>query len=149
MDINEITKLAGRQKRRKRVGRGTGSGCGKTCGRGHKGCGARSGGSVRKLTEGGQMPLFRRIPKRGFNNANFRTEYHVVNVGELERVFDADAVVNAEALVATGLIRNTKLPLKVLGSGEMSKKLTVEANKFSKQAQEKITKSGGQAKLVE
>ena len=148
MDINEITKLAGRQKRRKRVGRGTGSGSGKTCGRGHKGCGARSGGNIRKLTEGGQMPLFRRIPKRGFNNANFRREYHIVNVSDLERVFDADAVVNAEALVAAGLIRNTKLPLKVLGNGEMSKKLTVEANKFSGQAQEKITKSGGQAKLV-
>lgn len=148
MQINDITKEAGAHRRRRRVGRGEASGSGKTCGRGHKGCNSRAGGGVRPLTEGGQMPLFRRIPKRGFNNANFRRAYSVVNVGRLEAAFDAGARVTPEALVAAGLIRDLELPVKVLGSGELKTKLTIVAHKFSEQARTKIAGAGGQAELV-
>ncbi|MBN1489591.1 MAG: 50S ribosomal protein L15 [Phycisphaerae bacterium] len=148
MDIAAVTKLAGRNKRRKRVGRGTGSGHGKTCGRGHKGCGARAGGGTRPLTEGGQMPLFRRLPKRGFNNANFRTDVSVVNVGQLSERFDDGAHVTKVLLKQAGLIRDAGSVVKVLGDGELGKKLNVEADRFSKSAQEKIVAAGGTATLI-
>lgn len=148
MQINEITKEAGANRRRHRVGRGEASGSGKTCGRGHKGCNSRAGGGVRRLTEGGQMPFFRRIAKRGFNNANFRRAYSVINVGRIELSFDAGARVTPEALVEAGLVRDLSLPVKVLGTGELSKKLTIVAHKFSEQAREKISKAGGQAEVL-
>jgi large subunit ribosomal protein L15 len=148
MEIAEITRLAGRHKRRKRFGRGVGSGRGKTCGRGHKGGGSRAGWKQRGLAEGGQMPLFRRIPKRGFNNYNFRTTYSVVNVGDLEERFEAGAQVTPQALVEAGLVRNLKRGVKILGDGALSKKLAVEASRFSKQAEEKIKAAGGEVKTA-
>ncbi len=143
MDLTTITKLAGAKKRRKRVGRGPGSGHGKTCGRGTKGSQARSGYRRRLLTEGGQMPLFRRLPKRGFNNATFRAEVAVVNVAELDRKFPDGARVTKEALRTAGLIERDDVLVKVLGDGSLGKKLTVEADRFSKTAREKITAAGG------
>lgn len=148
MEIAEITKLAGRHKRRRRIGRGPGSGHGKTCGRGHKGGGSRAGWKRRGMAEGGQMPIFRRLPKRGFNNANFTTRFNVVNVGDLEERFDAGAHVTAAALFDAGLIRRKKLALKVLGDGSLTKAMTVEAPKFSKQAAEKITAAGGEVRVI-
>ncbi len=150
MNLTEITKLAGSHKRRKRVGRGEASGHGKTSGRGHKGCNARAGGGVRLLTEGGQMPLFRRLPKRGFNNANFRTECEVVNLSDLEACFESGATVNRQRLIEAGLVRPNRdsKPVKILGGGSITKRLIVEANRFSKSAAEKIAQAGGQAKQV-
>ena len=148
MEIAEITRLAGRHKPRKRFGRGVGSGRGMTCGRGHKGGGSRAGWKQRGLAEGGQMPLFRRIPKRGFNNYNFRTTYSVVNVGDLEERFEAGAQVTPQALVEAGLVRNLKRGVKILGDGALSKKLAVEASRFSKQAEEKIKAAGGEVKTA-
>lgn len=144
MQISDITKLAGRHKRRKRIGRGHGSGSGKTSGRGQNGGGSRAGWKQRGMAEGGQMPLFRRLPKRGFNNYNFQTLYSVVNVGSLEERFDADTEVTPELLVEAGLVRNLRLDIKVLGDGKLTKKLNVRATKFSKQAAEKIQAAGGQ-----
>jgi large subunit ribosomal protein L15 len=148
MDIAEITKLAGRHKKRKRIGRGPGSGSGKTAGRGHKGAGSRAGWSGRGASEGGQMPLFRRLPKRGFNNAQFATRFCIVNVDELDKKFESGAHVTADALIAAGLIRNKRLGVKVLGNGNLTKKLTVDAAKFSTQAAEKIAAAGGEAKIL-
>lgn len=150
MDLSEITRQAGASKPRKRVGRGRASGKGKTCGRGHKGCLSRSGGGVRPLTEGGQMPLFRRLPKRGFNNANFRKMYELVNVGDLEARFESGATVDRESLTQAGLVRGGKkpLPIKVLGDGALTKKLTVQVDRFTKSAAEKITSAGGEAKTI-
>lgn len=144
MQITEITKLAGRHKRRKRFGRGPGSGLGKTCGRGHKGGGSRAGWKQRGMAEGGQMPLFRRLPKRGFNNYNFQTIYSVVNVGSLEERFEAGAEITPALMVEAGLVRNLRLGVKILGNGELTKKLKVCAAKFSKQAVEKIQAAGGE-----
>ncbi|MCP4251760.1 MAG: 50S ribosomal protein L15 [bacterium] len=146
MQIAEITKLAGARKRRRRIGRGRGSGSGKTSGRGHGGGGSRAGWKQRGFAEGGQMPLFRRIPKRGFNNANFRTAYSVVNVGDLDERFEDGANVTPAALVEVGLVRNLKLGVKILGDGVISKKLNVRADRFSKQAAEKIRSAGGEAR---
>ena len=143
MMIHEITEKVGRHKLRKRIGRGHGSGHGKTSGRGHKGAGSRAGSKKRAYFEGGQMSFVRRIPKRGFTNADFRTEYHIVNVKSLEERFDAGATVNAETLVAAKLIRDTKLPVKILGEGDLSKKLDVTAAKFSAGAKKKIEDAGG------
>ncbi len=148
MMISDVLSRAGRNKRRKRIGRGIGSGHGKTSGRGSKGLGARAGGSTRLLTEGGQMPLFRRLPKRGFNNAQFRTVYQVVNVGTLDERFESNAKVTPGALATAGLIADAKKPVKILGTGDISKKLDIEATRFSKSASEKITKAGGQARQV-
>jgi len=145
MNITEITKIAGGHKRRRRVGRGNGSGSGKTCGRGHKGFGQRSGSKTRGQSEGGQMPTFRRLPKRGFNNANFTTRYSVVNVAALEERFDSDANITPQALVEAGLVRNLRLPVKVLGNGDLKKKLNVNVAKFSDSARQKIEAAGGQA----
>lgn len=145
---NEITSIAGAHKRPKRIGRGKGSGHGKTSGRGHKGCGQRAGGSVRATYEGGQMPLFRRIPKRGFSNFNFARRYEIVNVSQLERSFDDGSTINAEMLVSAGLVDNLKSKIKILGDGQLTKKLEVTAQKFSKSAEQKIAGCGGTAKVV-
>ena len=143
----EITSVAGRHKRRRRVGRGTGTGRGKTCGRGHKGSGSRAGATSLSLYEGGQMPLFRRLPKRGFNNFKFETKYKIVNVSQLER-FNEGADVGIEQLSDAGLIDSLKNKVKILGDGELTKSLQVTAHKFSKTAEQKIIASGGTAKIV-
>ncbi len=143
MKLEEVMQQAGKAKRRKRVGRGIGSGMGKTSGRGHKGYGSRAGSTSLFGYEGGQTPTLSRIPKRGFNNANFRTVYQTVNVSSLEQRFEADQRVDAEALAAARLIQDAGKPVKVLGNGELKKKLTVVAAKFSKSAAEKITQAGG------
>jgi len=148
MNITDITKLAGKDRRSKRVGRGEGSGSGKTSGRGDKGGGSRAGWSQRGLQEGGQMPTFRRIPKRGFNNFLFRTQYALVNVSSLEEKFESGAHVTSESLRDVGLVRKARLPIKILGNGELKKKLKVDAAKFSKTAEEKIKAAGGEVKVV-
>jgi len=149
MMISEVLSEATRNKRRKRVGRGTGSGRGKTAGRGHKGMGQHSSDRTTKLREGGQMPLFRRIPKRGFSNAQFRTVYQVVNVATLQERFEDGTHVTPRALEEAGLIHDAARPVKILGTGEVSKKLQVEATRFSASASRKITEAGGQAKTAE
>jgi len=143
----EITSIAGKHKSRRRVGRGSGSGHGKTCGRGHKGAGSRAGSRAVSLFEGGQMPLFRRLPKRGFSNYKFATHYEIVNISQLER-FEDGALVGAEQLSNVGLIDSLKSRVKILGKGELTKRLEVTANKFSKSAEQKIVASGGTAKVV-
>lgn len=143
MMIHEVTVKVGAHKKRKRVGRGPGSGLGKTCGRGHKGAGSRAGYSKKAGHEGGQMAFFRRIPKRGFTNSQFRTDYAIVNIKALDARFDDGAEVNPDMLVKAGLIRNSSEPVKVLGEGELTKKLTVTAAKFSESAKSKITAAGG------
>jgi len=145
---NEITAIVGADKKRKRVGRGKGSGHGKTCGRGHKGCGQRAGGRVRGTYEGGQMPLFRRIPKRGFSNYNFAKRYEIVNVSQLEHFFDDGTAISIEELVNAGLVDSAKSKVKILGDGELTKKLSVSAQKFSKSAADKISGCGGTVKIV-
>ena len=132
---------------RKRVGRGPGSGTGKTSGKGHKGQNARSGGGVRPGFEGGQLPLFRRLSKRGFNNYEFRTVYATVNVGDLER-FEEGTTVTKELLIETGLITKELDGVKILGNGELTKKLTVKANKFSSTAKTKIENVGGTTEVI-
>ena len=132
---------------RKRVGRGAGSGLGKTSGKGHKGQNARSGGGVRPGFEGGQLPLFRRLSKRGFNNYNFRTVYATVNVGDLER-FEEGTTVTKELLIEAGLVKKELDGIKVLGNGELTKKLTVKADKFSSTAKEKIENVGGTTEVI-
>ena len=143
----EITSIAGKDKARKRVGRGNGSGHGKTSGRGHKGYGSRAGATSVSLFEGGQMPLFRRLPKRGFSNYNFATRYEIINVSQLER-FDDGATIGVEQLSDAGLIDSLKNKVKILGDGELTKKLQITANKFSKTAKQKIVASGGTVKVV-
>jgi large subunit ribosomal protein L15 len=148
MMISEITSKARRYRRRKRIGRGPGSGHGKTSTRGTKGEGARTGTRGHSLREGGQMQFFRRIPKRGFSNFRFRREFQVVNVGTLQDAFEDGAKVNAAALAEAGLIRSAADPVKVLGTGEISKKLDVEATCFSTSAAMKLTKAGGQIRSL-
>ena len=143
----QITSIAGKHTRRRRVGRGTGTGRGKTCGRGHKGSGSRAGSTSVSLYEGGQMPLFRRLPKRGFSNYKFATRYEIVNISQLERFNDGIAV-GVEQLSNAGLIGNLKSKVKILGNGELTKKLKVTAHKFSKTAEQKIVASGGTAKVI-
>ena len=145
MKLDEVLHAAGRHKARKRVGRGKGSGTGKTSGRGHRGYGQRSGSKRMYGFEGGQNPMLSRIPKRGFSNADFRKEYQIVNVASLDERFEAGSRVDAEALKAARLIQDAAKPVKVLGRGELSKKLTVVANKFSASAAEKIVQAGGAA----
>jgi len=130
--------------KRKRVGRGPGSGQGKTAGRGAKGQQARAGGGVRPGFEGGQMPLYRRLPKRGFNNAKFRTDFAIVNVGQLDRAFEEGAQVDAEAIRAARLVNAKTGPIKILGGGELTKKLNVKADRFSGSAKRKIEAAGGE-----
>jgi large subunit ribosomal protein L15 len=148
MNISDITKLSGAHKRKKRLGRGRSSGHGKTSGRGQKGAGSRSGWKSRGLAEGGAMPFFRRVPKRGFSNVRFSVRYATVNVGELERAFPAGTHVTPLEMREAGLIRDAHEPVKVLGDGALSKKLVVEAAAFSKPAAEKIAAAGGLAKVA-
>jgi len=147
MLAHEITSVAGKNRSRRRIGRGTGSGRGKTCGRGHKGSLSRAGGSSRPLYEGGQMPLFRRLPKRGFSNFKFAARYQIVNVAQLER-FDDDSVVGMEQLSRAGLIDNAEARVKILGNGQLTKKLQVTAHRFSRSAEHKIMACGGEATLA-
>ncbi|MEN6333377.1 MAG: 50S ribosomal protein L15 [Phycisphaerales bacterium] len=141
---HEITFVVGKHKARKRVGRGRGSGLGKTAGRGSKGAMSRSGAKRYSLYEGGSMPQFRHFPKRGFNNKNFATRFEVVNICELER-FDDGAQIGVEQLSQAGLIEDAASKVKILGDGELTKKLQVVAHKFSKSAEQKIVDCGGTA----
>ena len=146
MKLHELHPAEGSTSAKKRLGRGSGSGLGKTSGKGHKGAKARSGGGKRPGFEGGQMPLYRRVPKRGFNNV-FGTEYAEVNVERLE-AFEDGAVVDAKALLEARIIRKELDGVKVLGGGELTKKLTVKAAKFSASAKEKIEAVGGKAEVI-
>ena len=146
MKLHELHPAEGSTTAQKRLGRGSGSGLGKTSGKGHKGAKARSGGGKRPGFEGGQMPLYRRVPKRGFNNV-FRTEYAEVNVERLE-AFEDGATVNAQALLEKKIIRKELDGVKILGGGELTKKLTVQAAKFSASAKEKIEAVGGKAEVI-
>jgi large subunit ribosomal protein L15 len=144
MRLNELKPRPGAKHRVKRLGCGESSGHGKTSGKGHKGQKARSGGSIRLGFEGGQMPLIRRLPKRGFGNGAFRATYAIINLADLER-FDADTHVTEEVLREKGLLKGSVDGVKVLGRGELTKKLTVEADKFSESARQKIEQVGGAA----
>lgn len=147
MKLNELRPADGSTKSAWRKGRGTGSGNGKTAGKGHKGQNARSGGGVRPGFEGGQLPLYRKLPKRGFNN-KFATEYAVVNLSTLEQRFADGDTVTLETLLEKKIVRKPYDGLKVLANGELTKKLTVKAAKFTAAAKEKITAAGGQAEEV-
>ena len=147
MKLHELAPAPGAKSSRKRVGRGVGSGLGKTSGRGHKGQKSRSGGGVRLGFEGGQMPIQRRLPKRGFSNYPFRTIYAEINIETLNR-FEQDTVVTPEVLKEMGIVKDLKDGLKVLGRGELEKPLTVRAHKFSKAAAEKIEAAGGKAEVI-
>ena len=143
----QITSVAGKHKSRKRIGRGTSSGHGKTSGRGQKGSRSRAGAMRESLHEGGQIPLFRRMPKRGFSNFKFARRYEVVNVSQLER-FEDGSVVGSQALCDVGLIDRYDSKVKILGSGELTKRLQVAAHRFSKSAEEKITGCGGTVQII-
>ncbi len=147
MKLHELSPAAGSTKENWRRGRGTGSGNGKTAGKGHKGQNARSGGGVRPGFEGGQLPLYRKLPKRGFTNAKFRKEYAIVNVSALNK-FEDGTVVDVEMLLENKVVKNVFDGLKVLGNGELTKKLTVKAAVFSKSAKEKIEAVGGKTEEV-
>ena len=146
MKLHELAPAAGSTKDSKRIGRGHGSGWGKTAGKGHKGQNARSGGGVRPGFEGGQTRLARRIPKRGFNNI-FAAKYKAINVSDLEKFVDG-TVVDGELLVAAGVVKDCGNGIKVLGNGELTKKLTVKAAAYSASAKEKIEKAGGEAEVI-
>ena len=148
MDLSNLKPAEGSKHSKKRIGRGFGSGQGVQAGRGHKGAKSRSGFKFKRGFEGGQMPLHRRVPKRGFYN-EFRTEYAVVNLDTLAERFDADTVVTPELLRERGLINSTRQPIKVLARGDIAKKLTVRAHKFSGKAAEKIAAAGGAAEVLE
>ena len=145
MKMHELGPAYGATTKRKIVGRGIGSGTGKTAGKGHKGQKARTGGKIRRGFEGGQTPLYRRIPKRGFNN-HFAKEYAIVNIADLE-VFNNDTVVDSKVLIEKGLVSKELDGIKVLGNGKLTKKLTVVATKFSKSAIEKIQAAGGKIEV--
>ena len=147
MKLHELSPAAGSTKERKRIGRGAGSGQGKTAGKGHKGQKARAGHGMRPGFEGGQMPLQRRLPKRGFNNI-FRKVIVAINVADLNAKFEDGAVVDAEALKNVGLVKNYFDGVKILGNGELTKKLTVKANAFSESAKQKIEAAGGNAEVI-
>ncbi len=147
MKLHELSPAPGSVKERKRIGRGAASGQGKTAGKGHKGQKARSGSGAHIGFEGGQMPLQRRIPKRGFNNI-FAKEIATVNVAAIDKKFDDGATVTIEALVETGLVKKALDGVKVLGQGEITKKLTVQANAFSASAKAKIEAAGGKAEVI-
>ncbi len=146
MKLYELSPAPGSTKESKRIGRGHGSGQGKTAGKGHKGQNARSGGGVRPGFEGGQTTLTRRLPKRGFNNI-FGTTYAVINVSDLEKFVDG-TIVDAEILKASGLVKKACDGIKILGKGEITRKLTVKAAAFSTSAKEKIEKAGGKAEVI-
>ena len=147
MKLHTMYPAEGATKTRKRVGRGTGSGLGKTSGKGHKGQNARSGGGVRPGFEGGQLPLFRRLPKRGFTNAMFKTTYAVLNLSDLNK-FEENTEITPELLKEMGILKNQLDGVKILGNGTLEKKLTVKANQFSKKAKEQIEKLGGKAEVI-
>ena len=147
MKLHELHPAEGSVKNRKRIGRGPGSGTGKTAGKGHKGQNARSGGGVRPGFEGGQIPLFRRLPKRGFSNAMFKKEYAVINLSDLNKFNDGD-VITPELLKEMGIIKKQLSGVKVLGNGTLEKKVTVKAHKFSESAKEKIETSGGKVEVI-
>ena len=146
MKLHELSPEPGSRKTRTRRGRGLGSGLGKTSGRGQKGQNSRSGGGVRTGFEGGQMPLYRRLPKRGFKNV-FAKEYAEVNVSSLNR-FEDGAVVDPVALIEEGILKNVLDGVRILGDGELTKKLTVKANGFTKSAEEKIKAAGGEVEVI-
>ncbi|APH06646.1 50S ribosomal protein L15 [Bacillus weihaiensis] len=146
MKLHELKPAEGSRKTRNRVGRGIGSGNGKTAGKGHKGQNARSGGGVRPGFEGGQTPLFQRLPKRGFTNIN-RKDFAIVNLDTLNR-FEDGTEVTPELLLETGIVSNVKSGVKILGNGQLEKKLTVKANKFSASAKEAIESAGGTAEVI-
>ena len=146
MKLHELKPAEGSRSSRKRIGRGIGSGTGKTAGKGHKGQNARSGGGVRPGFEGGQNPLFRRLPKRGFTNIN-RKDYAVVNIEVLNR-FDEGTEVTPALLIETGVVSNERSGIKILGNGSLEKKLTVKAHKFSRAAQEAIEAAGGSVEVI-
>ena len=145
MKLNEVPSIA--NKKSKRLGKGIGSGKGKTAGRGHKGQKARSGGGVHIWFEGGQTPLYKRLPRRGFSNARFATKYAVVNVSDLNRFKDGE-VVTPELLIESGLVKKELNGIKILGNGTLEKKLTVRANRFSSSAITKIESAGGTAEVI-
>lgn len=147
MDLSNLKPSQGSKQTKKRVGRGHGSGAGTQAGRGHKGAKSRSGFKFKRGFEGGQMPLHRRIPKRGFHN-EFRREYAVVNLDTLAERFDAGTVITPELLRESGLVHGAKAPIKVLARGDIAKKLTVHAHKFSDKAAEKIAAAGGAAEVL-
>ena len=147
MDLSNLKPPKGMKHPKKRIGRGQGSGNGKTAGRGHKGAKSRSGFKFKRGFEGGQMPLHRRVPKRGFHNP-FRVEYEVVNLDQLAVKFEAGAVVTPELLRELGLVAGGKAPIKILARGDIGKKLTVRAHKFSGKASEKLQAAGGSAELI-
>lgn len=147
MKLHSMYPNEGATKTRKRVGRGPGSGLGKTSGKGHKGQNARSGGGVRPGFEGGQLPLFRRLPKRGFSNAPFKIEYAVINLSDLNN-FEDGAIITPELLKDMGLVKNQLNGIKVLGNGTLEKKVIVKAHKFSDVAKEQIEKLGGKAEVI-
>lgn len=148
MILDDVHRGVQKRKPRKRIGRGPGSGHGKTSGRGHKGEGSRSGTAARLGYEGGQMPLARRIAKRGFNNKAFAAKVAIVNVGDLERAFGDGETVDRQALRRKGLASGKYDALKILGNGLLTKKLTVQAERFSKSAEEKITAAGGRVERI-
>jgi large subunit ribosomal protein L15 len=145
MKLSDLAPYPGSRKKRKRVGRGPGSGHGKTSCRGHKGQNARSGGGVKPGFEGGQMPLQRRLPKRGFTNI-FQKEYTIVNVGRLENLSETD--ITPEVLVNEGVVKNVRDGIKILGQGELTKALNIKAHAFSASAKEKITKAQGSVEII-
>jgi ribosomal protein L15 len=147
MKLHTLYPNDGATKKRKIVGRGPGSGLGKTCGKGHKGQNARSGGGVRPGFEGGQLPLFRRLPKRGFTNAKFKTVYAVINLTDLNK-FEDGSVITPELLKDMGILKNQLDGVKVLGNGKLEKKLTVKANQFSDTAVAAIEALGGKAEVI-
>ena len=147
MKLHELMQNAGAKQTRKRVGRGMGSGLGKTSGKGEKGQKARSGVSIPATFEGGQLPLYRRLPKRGFSNAQFKIKYATINVSDLNK-FEDGTVVTPELLRETGLVKNQLDGIKVLGNGTLEKKLTIKANKFSRDAISKIEKSGSKYEVM-
>lgn len=148
MELNELKKLEGATHSRKRVGRGAGSGLGKTSGRGENGQKSRSGASISPVFEGGQSPLFRRLHKRGFSNARFKTVYATINVGELNELFNDGDVVTPELLKEKGIIKKQLSGIKVLGNGTLNKKLIIKAHRFTQSALEKIEESGSKAEVI-
>ena len=147
MKLHELEKNIGATHRKKRRGRGPGSGLGKTGGRGQKGQKARSGVSIGAVFEGGQLPLYRRIPKRGFTNAKFKTIYAIINVEDLNR-FEDGTVITPALLKETGLVKKQYNGIKILGNGKLEKKITIQANKFSSSALEKIKEAGSKAEVI-
>ena len=148
MNLSDLRPAEGAKHKAKRVGCGIGSGLGKTSGKGHKGAKARSGGGKRPGFEGGQMPLVRRTPKRGFNNYNFAKVYQIANLGDIAEIFKEGAVITVNELFAYGLVRNMDTPVKILGDGELDKPLTIKAEAFSKSAAQKIAAAGGTAEVI-